>query len=122
MFFSFVVTPSIFVKLDSNNARLLIRAIFPWYYLLIIATFGFSALCLYSIQKTYFILMVFVFLKVFITRQFLMPKINSYRDNVQNSNDIGNQTGVKRLHRIAILINFPQLLVSFVVITRYNIT
>ena len=40
LFFSFVMAPLIFIKLEIREAGKFVRAVFPWYYLVVIALSG----------------------------------------------------------------------------------
>ena len=44
LFFSFVMAPLIFIKLDIDVAGKFVRAVFPWYYLLLLILAGLGAL------------------------------------------------------------------------------
>ncbi len=117
VFFSFVVAPLIFIKLDTASAAKFIRSIFPWYYLLI---GGFSLVAGASFISTRLIdfsLMLAVFLAAIISRQILMPNINKTRDAMLSGQE-AEESKFNKLHRLSVIINFVQIIVVFAVLIR----
>ena len=49
LFFSFVMAPLIFIKLEIREAGKFVRAVFPWYYLVVIALSGLGGIALVAI-------------------------------------------------------------------------
>ena len=118
VFFSAVVAPITFVKLDKENAGQFIRSIFPWYYLLIGV---FSLAAVVSLAFTNFhstALMGIVLLGAFISRQILMPNINKQRDRqLAGAADAANS--FNRLHRSSVCINIFQMGITLYVLTTF---
>ena len=117
MFFSFVVAPLIFIKLDSASAGQFIRSIFPWYYLLIGALSLAAGGCFVSTRLIDFSLMLMVFAGAIISRQVLMPKINKARDAML-SGQVTEEKKFNNLHRLSVIINFVQIIIVFAVLIR----
>ena len=103
-FFSFCVAPLVFIKLDADNASKLIRAIFPWYYLVVIAAGGLGALIFLTIAPRVAIGLAIAALGAFIARQGLMPRINGARDQA-NAGDEEAKARFDSLHRTSTRIN-----------------
>ena len=80
IFFSCVVAPLVFIKLDGPTAGNFIRNIFPWYYLLIGGFSIIAAVVLPFHQPFEGLMMATVFFGAFISRQVLMPRLNMHRD------------------------------------------
>ena len=105
LFFSFVIAPVVFTTLNEENARKLIRRIFPFYYnvnlalsLIILIIF----LYLSKLGMDFFLILSISIL--FATSSFLlMPLINKYRDEKQDKK-------FKYSHFISVVINFVQMI------------
>ncbi len=114
VFFSFVVAPITFITLDIENAGKFIRRLFPFYY-------GFNLFCLIlsllialvdgSFAVRYHIVILCVILFLF-TLFYLMPKINKYRDN-------SNESMFKITHRLSVVINYVQLILLAIIASGY---
>ena len=119
IFFAVFMTPLIFIKLPQNVSGNFIREVFPWYYLL----FGMLSLVLAILLIPHNILWMTVVASmcavVFLyARQWLMPKINTYRDlSLSGDNDAAIK--FKKLHRVSVALNSMQLLGIFIV--YYNL-
>ena len=105
LFFSFVLAPVLFTTLDEENARLFIRKIFPFYYNV---NLGISLIILliFIAQGKFlidFYLILVVTILFAISNYFLMPLINKYRDEKQD-------TKFRYSHFISVVINFIQML------------
>ena len=105
LFFSFVVAPVLFATLDEENARLLIRKIFPFYYNV---NLGISLIILliFIAQGKFlidFYLILVVTILFAISNYFLMPLINKYRDEKQDIK-------FRYSHFISVVINFIQMI------------
>ncbi len=111
LFFSFVIAPVVFTTLNEENARKLIRRIFPFYYnvnlalsLIILIIF----LYLSKLGMDFFLILSISIL--FATSSFLlMPLINKYRDEKQDRK-------FKHFHFISVVINFVQMLFLLVIL------
>ena len=105
LFFSFVIAPVVFTTLDEGNSRKFIRRIFPFYYnvnlaisLVVLLTFFF--LSNFGVE---FVLILTITILFAISNYYLMPLINKYRDEQQN-------TKFKYYHFISVAINFIQMI------------
>ena len=105
LFFSFVIAPVVFTTLDEDNARKFIRRIFPFYYnvnlgisFIVLLTF----LYLSKLGIDFYLILAITIL--FVTSNYLlMPLINKYRDEKQDSK-------FKYSHFISVVINFVQMI------------
>lgn len=115
VFFAFFMAPLIFIKLPQQIAGNFIREVFPWYYLI----FGLLSLVLsvllvaHQTKWLVFIILACVFAFVF-ARQWLMPRINIFRDAALNG-DISADKTFKKMHRYSVLINTLQMVGIFIV-------
>lgn len=113
IFFSAVVAPTTFVKLDKQSARKFIRGIFPKLYLwsLIISMILTIMTIFYSLFLAFILLIVsFGF---FFSRQYLVKWINSASDS---SNKVEKQIRrFKFLHTISVLIFTTQIVLLLIV-------
>ena len=121
IFFSCVVAPLVFIKLDGPTAGNFIRNIFPWYYLLIGGFSIIAAVVLPFHQPFEGLMMAAVFFCAFISRQVLMPRLNMHRDgDLQGSSEAKKKFTF--LHRCSVLINAVQILVCLIVLIRLSMT
>ena len=104
VFFSAVVVPITFTKLDEANAAKFIRGIFPWFYLFVIVTAGVGALALLTLLPWAALGLGIAAFGAAISRQGLMPRINGARDQ---ANDGDAEAGLRfeRLHKLSVHIN-----------------
>ena len=118
LFFSFLVAPITFIKLEMKPAGQLIRSIFPHYYLIIII-FSFIAVILLTLAHDISaILMLFIALTGLFSRQSLIPRINNFRDS-ELAGDTSAKSQFDRLHRLSVAINGGQLIL--LIISMVNI-
>ena len=115
------MAPLVFIKLDGPTAGNFIRNIFPWYYLLIGGFSIIAAVVLPFHQPFEGLMMAAVFFGAFISRQVLMPRLNTQRDG-----DFQGSLEAKKkftfLHRCSVVINAAQLLVCLIVLIRLSMT
>lgn len=117
VFFSFVMAPLIFIKLDIDVAGPFVRAVFPWYYLLVIVLASIACLFLFAFAPLNSTLMAIVAGSGFYCRQLLMPKINEFRDrSLAGEEEVGQV--FDRLHRRSEITNGLQLLAVFAVLVH----
>jgi hypothetical protein len=109
-FFSFVFSPLVFVKLPIETAGPFIRAVFPWYFLVVAALFA-LAVPLTLAQPVLAGALAFMALLGVINRQSLMPRINGLRDRLV-AGDPTAKAGFDRLHRASVGINLVQIVVA----------
>ena len=111
LFFSFVVAPVTFTELNEENARKFIRKIFPYYYTVNL-TISIFVLITYIILKIFsldFYLILSVAALFAVTNFILMPLINKYRDEKQDSK-------FKYSHLISVVINFIQMIFLVIIL------
>jgi hypothetical protein len=117
VFFSAVMAPLIFTKLEADVAGRFIRQVFPWYYLTIIALGSLAALAVVFFRPADAMALACVALAGVIARQTLMPSINRARDAVLAGETVaGNR--FSRLHRLSVWINALQIITVGVVLAR----
>jgi hypothetical protein len=117
VFFSFAMAPLIFIKLDIAVAGRFVRAVFPWYYLLIIVLGATACLLLLAFAPINSGLMAVVACSGLYCRQYLMPKINEYRDrSLAGEAEVGKT--FDRLHKRSEILNGLQLLAVFAVLVH----
>ena len=111
LFFSFIIAPVTFTALNEENARKLIRKIFPYYYnvnlvisLLVLIFYVF--LKIFSLNF-YLILSVAVLFAV--SNFVLMPLINKFRDEKQDKK-------FKQSHFVSVVINFVQIILLVIIL------
>ena len=122
IFFTAVVSPSVFASLSSNASSKFLRLVFPRMFLfgIIITSLCFLLSILLN-NNLASILLAIITLSFFLNRNYLTPRINEYRDEEL----AGNQRAVtlfKRMHLLSVLLfvlNFI-LLISIMVINYYN--
>ena len=119
LFFSFVVAPLIFVKLEPLIAGKFIRSIFPWYYLIIIILSFLAFLCFSFTDDSVFnnasALAIVIFITALASRQLLMPQINLARDKMQ-LDDGKSRLVFNWLHRLSVIINFIQIILTLFIL------
>ncbi len=108
VFFSFVMAPWIFTQLDEATAGRFIRAVFPWYYLVLLTLSGISALTLFSIAPLEAGVMLAIASLAVVSRQVLMPSINRLRDQSAKGDEVAGKR-FDQLHRFSVIINMMQL-------------
>ena len=122
IFFTAVVSPSVFATLSSNASSKFLRLVSPRMFLfgIIITSLCFLLSILLN-NNLVSILLAIITLSFFLNRNYLTPRINKYRDEELE----GNQRAVtlfKRMHLLSVLLfvlNFV-LLISIMVINYYN--
>tara|TARA_B100000686_G_C16731103_1_gene940736 strand:- start:1350 stop:1808 length:459 start_codon:yes stop_codon:yes gene_type:complete len=109
LFFSFVMAPLIFIKLDIEEAGKLIRAVFPWYYLSSAVLSGSAGVLLLAATPINAILMLLTTLSFIYCRQILMPRINACRDRSKAGEECLSKI-FDTLHRRSEILNTIQLI------------
>lgn len=117
-FFSGVVAPLVFVKLDAPTAGGFIRQLFPWYYLVIIVLAGAGALALLPVGARGAHFLAIVCALGIVSRQLLMPRINAARDAML-AGDTAREAMFNRLHRASVWINGAQILLVGIVLFHF---
>ena len=114
-FFSAVIAPLTFIKLDEATAGRFVRGIFPWYYLVIAVLSVLAAASLVSISPVEASIMGLIALGAFVSRQILMPRITDHRDGMLKGNAKAEKA-FARLHQLSVWINGVQLVGAFSVL------
>ena len=114
-FFSAVVAPLTFIKLDPENAGRFIRALFPWYYAVVAGLSLLAAAALAWPRPVDAAVASIIALGALVSRQILMPRINRHRDRMLAGETIAEQP-FARLHRLSVWINTAQLIAAFAVL------
>ena len=107
IFFPAVVAPAIFSSLDIKTSGVVLRRLFPNYYLFIIVL-SLIAGFLGKLASIATAACVFIFVTTFIVRQILLPKINQWRDEELS----GNLDSAKKFslsHRLTVILNLLQM-------------
>ena len=116
-FFSFVIAPLAFAELGVETAGRLVRRVFPRYYLVTAAASAAAALALAAGQILSAAAMALVCLGSVVARQGLMPAINASRDRASAGDPLAGRR-FDRLHRVSVIINGVQLLITLAVLVR----
>ncbi len=119
-FFTLVIAPLIFIKLEPETAGRFVRAVFPWYYLIVIVTSLLAALLIFATWPLNATLLALVSSSAAYCRQALMPAINQHRDAVKAGDATANSI-FNRLHRRSEIINTLQLLAIFAVVLHLSL-
>ena len=122
IFFSAVVSPSVFASLNSNGSSKFLRTIFPRMFLFgFIISFIGILLTLVSSSFYNSIILVVVALSFIINRNYLTPMINNFRDQELEGNKVAAKK-FKIMHLFSVLlfvINFF-LLILIILINYLN--
>ena len=119
LFFSFVMAPLIFIKLEIREAGKFVRAVFPWYYPVVIALSGLGGIALVAIAPLNASLLFLVTISAIYCRQSLMPSINDHRDRSNTGKELANKI-FNKLHRRSEVINGLQLLAAMAVLLHLS--
>lgn len=121
LFFSCIMAPLIFIKLDEATAGPFVRSIFPWYYLVIIGLSAVGTLGLMTIQPLPAVILAVIGIAAVLARQVLMPRINVHRDKMVAGNAEAERA-FHGLHRLSVWINGGQLIGSVAVMFMLGMT
>ena len=116
IFYSAIIAVNVHKTLDKENAGKLLRVLFPSYFLTT-AILSLIAL-IFSLTEREFIVTIFlflVFLGSIISRQYLVPRINSERD-LQLSGDVTSKKKFAKLHGLSVSINLAQILILIIIV------
>ncbi|MEM1383450.1 MAG: DUF4149 domain-containing protein [Pseudomonadota bacterium] len=111
VFFSFVFSPLIFVKLPAEVAGPFIRQVFPWYFLVVAALAGIAGMGLLMAAPIWGVALLAMAGLGLLNRQVLMPRINILRDQQLAGNKAAGRS-FDRLHKLSVGINLVQMLVA----------
>jgi hypothetical protein len=119
LFFSFALTPMIFLKLEATIAAGFVRTLFPLYYLIIIVLGAAAALTLASAERPIpAALMALVAAFAVMTRQLLIPRLDALRP-LKEANDEKATRQFKALHRFSVLLNMAQIVAVAAVLSIF---
>lgn len=121
VFFSFVMAPLVFIKLDKVVASGFMRAVFPWYYALIIGLAGLAAVLLLNRSLLLALLLAAVTLLALYARLWLTPRINKLRQR-QDAGDGEAAARFEASHRLSVWINGLQLVTVFAVLVLFALS
>lgn len=107
IFFPAVVAPAIFSSLDIKTSGVVLRRLFPNYYLFIIIM-SLIAGFLGKMTSVTTAACIFIFATTILVRQILLPKINQWRDEeLRGSSDSAKK--FNRSHRLTVILNLLQM-------------
>ena len=107
VFFPAVVAPAIFSSLDIKTSGVVLRRLFPNYYLFIIVL-ALIAGFLGKLISVATAACIFIVVTTVLVRQILLPKINQWRDEELS----GNLDAAKKFslsHRLTVILNLLQM-------------
>ena len=107
VFFPAVVAPAIFSSLDIKMSCMVLRRLFPNYYLFIIVL-ALIASFLGKLISVATAACIFIVVTTVLVRQILLPKINQWRDEELS----GNLDSAKKFslsHRLTVILNLLQM-------------
>ena len=107
VFFPAVVAPAIFSSLDIKTSGVVLRRLFPNYYLFIIVL-SFIAGFLGKLVSVATAACIFIVVTTVLVRQILLPKLNQWRDEELG----GNLNSAKKFsfsHRVTVILNLLQM-------------
>ena len=119
IFFPTVVAPTIFKSLEIEQAGSFLRKLFPSYYAFIIVVSGFAAI-LDDFKNPVFFICIVILVSTLIIRQFLMPRINIWRD-AELAGDLTAGHKFKIAHRLTVVLNVGQM-IGLIYAVYFNIT
>jgi hypothetical protein len=117
VFFAAVIAPLVFTRLPAEHAGRFIRAVFPVYYLYVLATAAIGAAALAWPDPPASVALAAVAAVTVWLRQGLMAHINALSDAAQ-AGEVGARGRFDRAHRLSVIINTLQLLVVAWSLTR----
>ncbi|MEL6113305.1 MAG: DUF4149 domain-containing protein [Pseudomonadota bacterium] len=116
VFFPAVVAPTVFKTLEPEAAGLFLRRLFPAYYAFMIITAGVGTVCLIG-RPAIAAGLGLVALTTLGVRQWLVPKINGWRD-AELAGDAAAAKNFAVGHRASVMVNIAQLIfVGFALVT-----
>ncbi len=116
-FFSAVVTPLVFARLEAAAASQFLRALFPSYHLVVGIGGLMAAGVLTWVRPVEAVVMAAVGFTAFALRGWLLPAIQRQRDAAA-AGDEKAQTRFDRLHRLSVWINGLQFIGAVAVVAR----
>jgi len=117
-FFAAGVAPIVFRVLDAEAGGRFLRALFPIYYLWLLATSAAAATALVPLSPVDAGMMAVVAGLTFWLRQSLMPRINALSDRAK-AGEAAAKRAFDRAHRLSVILNLLQMIVAGVVLARF---
>jgi hypothetical protein len=117
VFFSAVLAPLVFTRLQGDTAAGFIRAVFPWYYLFVLLLSATGALAFAWSDALTALVLAGVAAATAFARQVLMPRINRARD-ASLAGAAEAHARFARLHRLSVAINAVQIAAVALVLVR----
>ncbi len=121
VFFPAVVAPKVFTVLDEDAAGRFLRALFPAYYVFLIATSGLAALAAAPRSAIHAGVLGAVALSTLAVRQVLVPRINAARD-AANAGDTAAEARFRSGHRLSVVVNMAQLIAALDILAHWSLT
>lgn len=118
MLYSFGFAPMVFSALPAEDAGRFIRAVFPWYYLFVIATAGLGGAILMLSNSRSGVVSVAIAAAAVFARQVLVPRINIASD-MRSRGEAAAKKRFNQLHAISVVLNFMQLIAAGYVLYRF---
>lgn len=120
VFFAAVVAPMVFTKLPFEHAGRFIRALFPNYYLWVLACSAAAAVALFPLAKEAAGIMAASAGLTFWLRQVLMIRINRASDLAQ-AGDAAAKREFDRMHRLSVIANLVQMVAIAAVLAMFAV-
>lgn len=109
LFFTIIVTPVAFTSLESDSASKYMRMLFPRYFLWgIILSLAALGVCLFHLPKGA-VLMVVVLVGFIYSKQWLVPKIHTAKDQFDETGSPQHKARIAALHKRSVIINVTQI-------------
>jgi len=119
-FFAALVAPVTFKVLPAEMAGRFVRAVFPPYYIWVMATAGAGGVALFPLSKPDSGILMAIAALTFWLRQVLMPRINTLSDAAK-AGDAAAVPAFDRAHRLSVWANVAQLAGAGVVLAGFVI-
>ena len=116
-----IVIPSIHKVLDSGKALALTRHLFPRYCVWGLALSLLATLISIAAGSYHYILLIIVFIGFLYSRQILLPKISSAKDNWLMSESPQDKAHFKKLHKRSVMITATQVVLLIVILVSTQI-
>jgi len=118
VFFAAIVAPLVFTRLPFEQAGRFIRAMFPVYYVYVLATSAAASVALFPLAKEASGIMAVCAGVTLWLRQVLMGRINRASDLAQ-AGDAAAKRAFDRMHRISVVINVLQMVAAAAVLAMF---
>jgi len=120
MFFAAVVAPLVFSRLPFEYAGRFTRAIFPYYYLWVLACSAAAAVALFPLAKEAAGIMTASAGLTLWLRQVLMRRINIASD-LSQAGDVQAKTAFDRMHKLSVVANLVQMVAIGAVLAMFAV-